>query len=106
MSNISVEELLYPENNTFMEILPKIIPNFDKILFFVKAVGILFIIYFIYIIVKGFFGIRRNRRIDKMYNKVNEIDRKIDLIFQKLHLKNSEVKEDEKKSKKKSREKK
>jgi predicted Holliday junction resolvase-like endonuclease len=51
-----------------------------------KAIGIVILIYIIYIIVNSILAMRRHRRISVIYDKVQEIDQKLDLVLEKQDL--------------------
>jgi len=48
-----------------------------------KVVGIALLIYIIYLIIKGIFAYKRNKKIDITYEKVLEIDKKIDELLKR-----------------------
>ena len=50
-----------------------------------QAIGVFFLIYLIFLIVNLILSIRRGIMIKKTYNKVYEIDEKLDKIFHKKH---------------------
>jgi len=51
--------------------------------FFIDFKAFSQVIYIIFLIAKSIFGIIRNKRIDKMYHKINEIDEKLNLLIKK-----------------------
>jgi len=63
------------------ELSPELISKLSDLIFVVKAVGVLFIIYAIILIIGGVMGFLRNRRIKKIYEKVNGIDEKLDILL-------------------------
>jgi len=93
-------------NSTVLDSFPpELVSWINSMTTFFKAVGIIFLVYVIYLFVSGFFSWKRNRRINKMYHKVNEIDKKVDLVLAKLKLIDkgqkvvkAEIKEKEKRS--------
>ena len=99
-----ISEIVYPDKIDLKEVIketiPEVIPNFDLMVTFFKAVGVLFVIYFIYFLISQFYIWRRNRRINKIYHKIDDIDGKLDLIIKKIGSKYREKKVS-KKSKKK-----
>ena len=62
---------------------PELVSKFAALMTILKALGIVFLIYVIFLIVKSILGIRRNRKINKMYDKINEIDSKLDSLIKK-----------------------
>ncbi|MBR9705929.1 hypothetical protein GOV14_02740 [Candidatus Pacearchaeota archaeon] len=63
-------------------VTPDLASSFAGLLTILKAAGLIFIIYLIFVIVRGIFQIRRNMRITKMYHKVYEIDEKVDVLIE------------------------
>lgn len=90
-SNASLKDILA---NLPSELISKV----AGLITILKAAGIIFICYIIFKIIKGIFDIKRNIKITKTYEKVNEIDRKLNLLLGKKGIK--ENKEIDKKSKK------
>jgi len=66
---------------TITELPPEIITRIGGLITLFKAIGIVFVIYIIFIIVKSILDIIRGRRIYKIYNKIYEIDEKLDKIL-------------------------
>ena len=62
---------------------PEITSRIESILSVVKTLGIIFIIYLLFFIVQSIFAIWRNRKIKKIYEKVEEIDGKLDKLLGK-----------------------
>ncbi len=62
---------------------PEIISKIDLLVTIAKAIGIIFIIYIIFMVIKWVSDILRNRRIKKIYNKVYEIDEKLNKLLEK-----------------------
>ena len=77
-------------NSTLLEFLPlELISRIDSLITLLKITGVVVIGYIIFLMIRWFFGIRRHRRINKIYKKVYEIDRKLDVL-----LKGKSIKED------------
>ncbi len=57
-----------------------------------KVIGILFLIYIIFLIIKSILNIIEKRRIKKIYNKVYEIDEKLDLLLERKGIKEKKKK--------------
>jgi hypothetical protein len=72
-------------NNSFpADILPlNVFTGLDKLTTIIQAIGIVVIIYIIILIFSAISNILKNRRIKKIYNKVYEMDEKIDRLLSK-----------------------
>jgi len=74
------------------DLLPsEVLGQIDKLVFISKIAIWIFIGYIIFLIIKQFYGWRRNKRINKMYHKIDEIDRKLDLILEKKKINHESV---------------
>ncbi len=62
---------------------PEVIQNISMLVTIFKVAGVAFIIYVVFFIVKTIFDIRSKIFIKKTYQKVNEIDEKLDKILKK-----------------------
>lgn len=62
-----------------------------------KVIGIVLLIYIIYLIIRGILNFRRNRRIDITYEKVLEIDKKLDELLKRTPKKEKAIFKQEKK---------
>ena len=60
---------------------PEILNKVTDLITLLKITGIIIIIYFVFLIVKTIFSLIRNRRITKMYFKINDMDHKLDLLL-------------------------
>jgi hypothetical protein len=60
---------------------PYVVERFDNLVVILQAVGIAFIIYVIYVIVKMFLGFKSARRLRLLIKKVDSLERKIDLLI-------------------------
>ena len=96
-----VTEVVPLNNFNLTDLPPEIISKISGLITILKAAGIVFIGYIVFLIVKWVLGIKRYRNIKQIYKKVNEIDRKLDLL-----LKNKIKKEETKKRRKKKQNKK
>lgn len=107
--NISgVTKSLNPLDSDFLANLPpELMSKITGLITILKVTGIAIIIYIIILIIKWFFNIRRNIRINKIYKKIEIIDKKLDLLLEKKKIKDleknkpKEKKEDSKKEEKK-----
>jgi hypothetical protein len=62
----------------------KITSDINFILLVLKAIGVLILIYIVFLIIRWIMDFIRNRRIKKIYEKVNDMDDKIDEIYVKM----------------------
>jgi len=74
---------------------PELSNSIGTLVTILKAIGIVVLIYLIYMITNGVLKWRTNKRIKKIHKIVEEIDRKLDIVFKKKHKK--QEKEDKKK---------
>ncbi len=75
------------------DLLPaEVLGQVDKLIFISKIAVYIFIGYVLFLIIKQFYGWRRNKRINIMYHRVNEINKKLDLILEKKKVKSEPVK--------------
>ena len=65
---------------------PDIIASMATLITILKAAGIIAIIYFIFLIISSILNIRRGLMIRKIYEKINEIDEKLDRLFHKKEI--------------------
>jgi hypothetical protein len=64
------------------DILPtELVGQIDKLVFISKIAVYIVIGYIIFLLIKNFYGWRRGRRINKMYHKIDDIDRKLDMLI-------------------------
>jgi len=83
-------------NVTLSEVLPpEVLSNLELMVTIAQAAGIIFIIYIIFMIVRGIWSIRRGIKLSHMYYRINDIDRKLDILLahDKLRLKEQELME-------------
>ena len=62
---------------------PHIIARIETLVVVLKAVGIAFVVYVIYVFVMGFINYKRIRRQRAMEKKLIEIDKKLDILLKK-----------------------
>lgn len=81
----------YIINNSNVSILdflpPELISRISSLVTLLKITGIVIIAYIVFLILRWFFGIRRHRKINKIYKKVYEIDRKLDSLLKRKPVK-------------------
>jgi hypothetical protein len=85
---------LIPGNSSITNVLPaEVISNLQVMATILKAAGIIFIIYIIFLIIKGIWNVRRGIKIGRIYRKVNELDRKVDILLahERLRVKEKEL---------------
>jgi len=95
-----------PLNGSFLELPPEIISRIGGLITILKAAGIIFIGYLVFLLVKWIFNIKRYRKIRRIDRKIGEIDKKLDLLLAKKGIKFESENEKQKKAKKKSKSKK
>jgi hypothetical protein len=64
-------------------ITDKVTNDINVMLLILKAIGVLILIYIIFLVIKWVSDFIRNRRIGKIYQKVNEMDKKLDIILER-----------------------
>ena len=58
-----------------------------------KAIGIAILVYILFLVIKGIFSWRAATKLSKISDNVGEINKKLDLIAEKIHLeKNKKIK--------------
>mgnify|MGYP001611021406 CR=1 FL=1 len=62
---------------------PELISSFGTLITILKTLGVIFIIYILFLIVDIIMNIRRNLMIKRMYEKVNDIDNKLNKLIKK-----------------------
>ncbi len=78
IENVSEIEVLILEN------LPQVIrENFSGLIIFIQAVGIVFIVYVIYLIVNGVLRWKDRRRLKRIESKIDRLERKVDTLIRK-----------------------
>jgi len=85
-----------PSNLTVFDALPpEVVSNLQVLATILKAAGIIFIAYIIFLIIKGIWSFRRGIKISHMYHRINDIDRKIDILLarERLRVKERELME-------------
>ena len=71
----------FSKSDLIKNLPPELISKISGLIILFKTIGIIFLIYIVFLIIKSIFGIRRNIRINKIYNKVNEIDDKLNILL-------------------------
>tara|TARA_Y100000034_G_C6842171_1_gene381148 strand:+ start:512 stop:883 length:372 start_codon:yes stop_codon:yes gene_type:complete len=68
---------------------PELISKLGSLITILKAAGIVFIAYIVFLVLRWFFTLKRYRITKKMNIKINEIDRKLDILLKdkKIRLK-------------------
>ena len=78
---------------------PDIINGIGTVVSILKIIGIIFIIYLVFLIIKSISNMIANRRIKKIYKKVNEIDEKLDLLLSTKQKSKTDFRDDKSKKK-------
>ncbi len=76
LSGIGIEEIIEA-------LPPELYTPLKTLIIILKTVGIVFILYLIFLLISSILSIRRSYLIRQIYRKVNEIDKKLDKVFQK-----------------------
>lgn len=79
-------------NLTITVLSPEIISRMENLIVILKAAGIIFIGYVIFLILRWFFTFRKYRITKKMYKKINEMDRKLDALLVERKIRTSKEK--------------
>ena len=82
LSNVSnIGNFSSIDTNLINTLPPELISRLGDLIFVLKAVGILVIAYILFWIMGSVMNYIRHRKINKIYDKVNEIDRKLDILL-------------------------
>ena len=65
------------------EIFPVVLDKLGPLIWIVQAVGVAFVLYVIYLVVKAVLNWRDRKRIKNIEKKVNEIDEKLNRLLKK-----------------------
>lgn len=89
VNNINVSEVVkgMSVSDIFRALPPEFLSKIDLLITIAKAIGVLFIIYLVLLSIRWISDFLRNRRIKKIYNKVNEIDEKLDRLLERKNRK-------------------
>ncbi|MEK6936008.1 MAG: hypothetical protein AABW67_04405 [Nanoarchaeota archaeon] len=71
------------KDNLWSNLPPELLAPFAKLITILQVVGIVIIVYVLYLLIKGILNWRRNKRIDITYEKVLQIDRKLDEVLKR-----------------------
>lgn len=79
-----VNEVLKPEviKSVIDNLPPEVLGNITSLINIFKALGIIFIIYIMFLIAKGYFDIRRTLLLKKMNQNLNEINEKLSKLLE------------------------
>lgn len=86
------------------EVIPAILDKFAPLITIFKAVGIIILIYILFLILKALLDWRASHRIGKIERNVEEINEKLSVLIAQLAPKESKKKEDIPKSEDKTKE--
>jgi hypothetical protein len=82
--DILIGDVINDTNASVLDFLsPELVSRIDSLVTLLKITGIVIIGYIVFLIIRWFFGIRRHRRINKIYRKVYEIDQKLDVLLKR-----------------------
>ncbi|MDD5193608.1 MAG: hypothetical protein PHF67_03410 [Candidatus Nanoarchaeia archaeon] len=88
MAAVNITEMkgILDLNPSLISMPPELVSKFASLITLLKAAGIIFIVYLVFLIIRSVLGIIRGRKIDKIYNKINEIDGKLDLLMKRFKI--------------------
>lgn len=90
-SVVTIPSLIGSNVNMFSNLPPELVSKLDSLLLIFKAVGIAFLIYLVFLIIKSILNIIEKRRIKYIYKKVDEMDQKLDKLLEKQNGKSSKI---------------
>jgi low affinity Fe/Cu permease len=76
---------------------PLVLKAFSPLMTLAKVLGVVVLIYLIYVIIKGILDYNRNKKIDITYEKILEIDKKLDELLKRTAKKEKISEKQEKK---------
>lgn len=79
------------------DVSPELASRLTEMLFLIRAAGVIFLLYLIFVIVNGIMNFIRNIRIRKMYNKIKDMDEKLDILLKEKENKEKKDKIEKKK---------
>ncbi len=80
-------QIINNSNASILEFFPpELVSRIESLVTILKITGIVIIGYIVFLIIRWIFGIRRHRKITKIYSKVKEIDRKVDVLLRRKHV--------------------
>jgi len=71
---------------------PELVSSMSTLITILKAAGILFIAYILYLVISSILGIRKSIKITKIHKKVEEIDKKLDVLLKRVKNKKQDKK--------------
>ncbi len=86
------EEIINNTSEIIQQVFPKFAENLQPLITILKAVGIAFILYIIYLIVMWFYRWRDRKRLKRIEEKLDKIEKKIDNLLNKKQEKNNKKK--------------
>jgi hypothetical protein len=98
-----VKNYLLDSKEIFKYLPPELATKFEGMISVFKVVGILFIIYMVFLVASIIFNYIRNRRITKMYHKIKDIEEKVNFLVDRE--KKRELEEEKEKPKEKDKKK-
>jgi len=93
-ANISINPL---DMDFWASASPEFYSKIMSLMTILKIVGIVILAYIVFMIIRWFFGIRRHRKVNFIYKRVNIIDKKLDLLLGKRKIEGLEKVEKPKK---------
>jgi hypothetical protein len=78
-----ISSILLNQTNFVKSFPPEISSSILGLITLIKTIGIIFLVYLLFLIVRSIFNVIRNRRIKIIYEKVIEMDKKLDVLIDK-----------------------
>ena len=75
------EEVLINMSEMVSSLPPYLIDRFENLVMILGAVGIAFVVYVIYVVVKMVLGFKHNQRLKILIKKVDSLEKKIDILI-------------------------
>ena len=80
------------EDSLWNNLPPEIIAPFARLITILQIAGIIILIYLLFLLIKGILTWKRNKKIDITYEKVLEIDKKLDELLKRTAKKENKEK--------------
>ena len=96
----NVASNVLPSNLSVTDLPPEIISRIAGLITILQAAGIIFIVYMAFLITRWILNFKRYRKVNKMYSKMEEMDKKLDLLLDNKEIKKKKEKKKEKTKKK------
>ena len=78
---MAVEEVISNMSDLVLVLPSGALGRFESLITIFKAVGIVVFVYIVYLLVRGFFTLKRIKRMRHIEKKVDAIDKKLDMLL-------------------------